>query len=98
MSTNSAETLPKTLSGVVCPQWVKCGRPNCRCSRGELHGPYHYRFWRQRGKLRKAYVRRSDVELVRAQCQARRQARIELAAWREVWHQMVAQVREVEQR
>jgi len=90
--------LPKTLPGVVCQQWVRCGRPGCRCARGSLHGPYFYRFWRDGGRLRKEYVRRSDVEQVRAQCQARRQARQELADWREVWRQMAAQFREVQQR
>jgi hypothetical protein len=90
--------LPKTLPGVVCQQWVRCGRPGCRCARGSPHGPYFYRFWRDGGRLRKQYVRRSDVGRVRAQCQARRQERQELADWREVWRQMAAQVREVEQR
>ena len=92
------KALPKTLPGVVCQQWVRCGRPGCRCARGSPHGPYFYRFWRDAGRLRKEYVRRSDVGQVRAQCQARRQARQELADWREVWRQMVAQVREVERR
>jgi hypothetical protein len=90
--------LPKTLPGVVCQQWVRCGRPACRCARGSLHGPYFYRFWREGGRLRKAYVRRPDVEQVRLWCRARRGARQELAGWREVWRQLVAQVREVEQR
>ena len=88
------EPLPKTLPGVVCQQWVRCGRPGCRCARGSPHGPYFYRFWRDGGRLRKEYVRRSDVAQVWAQCQARQ----ELAGWREVWRQMAAQVREVEQR
>ena len=51
-----------------------------------------------RGRLRKQYVRRSDVERVRGQCQARRRELRELADWREVWRQVMAQVRDVEQR
>jgi hypothetical protein len=96
--TKTSETLPKTLPGAVCQQWVRCGRPGCRCARGGLHGPYLYRFWREGGRLRKEYVRRPDVGRVRAQCQARRRARQELADWHGAWRQMVAQVREVEQR
>jgi hypothetical protein len=92
------ELLPKSLPGAICAQWVRCSRPNCRCARGSLHGPYHYRFWREGGRLRKEYVRRQDVDRVRAQCRARRQERQELADWREVWRELVAQVREVEQR
>lgn len=58
------EVLPKT--GAVCAQFVRCGKARCRCARGELHGPYYYRFtreptakgWRQR----KAYIRKSEAE------------------------------------
>jgi hypothetical protein len=85
------------LPGAVCTQWVRCSRAGCRCARGQLHGPYFYRFWRERGRLRKQYVKRVDVEQVRAQCQARRQERQELAAARELWRQLVTQVREAEQ-
>ena len=49
-----ARTLPKILRGSVHAQWVTCGKPGCRCSRGHLHGPYLYLFWRERGRLRKS--------------------------------------------
>ena len=90
------ETLPKTLAGVVCEQRVRCGKASCRCSRGHLHGPYFYRFWRHQGRLRKVYVPRAAVERVRAECAARRDIRAELAvSWR-VWRELLAQIRNVE--
>src|SRR5262249_25350961 len=96
MQNKSRETLPKTLPGVILPQWVRCGRPNCRCARGHLHGPYHYRFWREGGRLRKAYVKQSEVEAVRARCEARRRAhRDHKAAWG-TWRGLLAAVRQVE--
>lgn len=55
------------LPGAVCLQRVRCGKPNCRCARGELHTAY-YRFWHEGGRRRKAYVRRADVERTRAAC------------------------------
>jgi hypothetical protein len=73
--TNPEKTLPKMLAGSVCAQWVRCGRPNCHCARGRLHGPYHYRFFRHRGRLRKRYVKPADIGDVRAGCEARREAR-----------------------
>jgi hypothetical protein len=89
-------SLPKKLPGVVRPQWVRCGRPNCRCASDQLHGPYWYRFWRENGKLKKQYVRPADLEQVQARCEARRQARRDLQdGWR-VWRQLLAGVREVE--
>ncbi len=72
---SSAKPLPKMLPGSVCVQWVRCGRPNCRCAKGRLHGPYHYHFWREGGKLRKQYVKPEAVEDMRERCEARRRHR-----------------------
>jgi hypothetical protein len=93
------ETLPKTgLPGVVCVQWVRCGRPNCRCAGGRRHGPYHYRFFRDAGKLKKVYVGRADLEEVRARCNARRRLRQELALSLREWQRLTTFLREVESR
>ena len=67
------KAIPDKLPGSVQPQYVRCGNPDCRCVRGELHGPYWYRFWRdETGRLRKEYVRLADLEKVRAACAAMR--------------------------
>jgi len=63
------------LAGNVCAQWKKCGKPNCRCIRGELHGPYYYRFWWSGGRQHKSFVRKADVERVREACEAYRRYR-----------------------
>jgi hypothetical protein len=98
MQTAGREPLPKApLPGVVRPQRTRCGSRGCRCARGELHGPYYYRFWREGSRLRKAYVRPEHLEEVRARCEARRQARRELKAFWETWRQLLAAVRELEQ-
>jgi len=66
------KTIPEKLPGTVIAQRVRCGKPNCRCVRGELHGPYWYRFWRDdRGRLHKQYVRPAGLAEVRAACAAR---------------------------
>ncbi len=92
------KTLPKT--GSVCMQWVRCGRPNCRCARGELHGPYYYRFWREDGRLRKAYIKQADLAAVRAACEAERQflraGRLAHALGQQDWRRLIALLREVE--
>lgn len=68
--------LPKTLPGAICAQWVKCGKLTCKCARGELHGPYFYRFVWRKGRQRKLYVRRAEVELIRQACdEYRREAK-----------------------
>ncbi len=73
MQSNNLE-IEDELPGVVCSQMVRCSRANCRCAKGHLHGPYHYRFWRESGVLKKEYVPCKNVEKVSAAC-ARRQAR-----------------------
>ena len=95
VTSKTPEPLPKTLPGAVCAQRVRCGKPGCRCARGDGHLAY-YRFWREAGRLRKAYVRPADLEAVRAACEARRAERREVAeAWRR-WRELAAIVREAE--
>lgn len=36
------ETVEETSSGTVVIKKVDCGKENCKCQRGELHGPYKY--------------------------------------------------------
>ena len=64
MKTESEKTLPKTIAeitnGGIYVQRVRCGKSNCKCSRGELHTA-HYFFTRRNGRLIKIYVRKADV-------------------------------------
>jgi hypothetical protein len=67
----SADSLPKILrlarrGGSLQRQRVKCGKPGCKCSRGELHDGYYYFFMPTPAGLAKFYVRREDVPAVRA--------------------------------
>lgn len=63
-----------SLPGVLRTEWVRCGKPGCRCARGERHGPYLYRRWRENGRQRRAYVSAVDSDRVRAAT--------------ELWHQI----------
>ena len=93
-------SLPKELPGTVHAQYVRCGTSGCRCARGDLHGPYYYRFSWSGGKLRKRYVRLQDVETVRAACESRRlrekRRRAARRTNRELVRDMKRRVREVE--
>jgi hypothetical protein len=80
----SADSLPKILrlagrGGSLQTQRVRCGKPNCRCARGQLHEGYHYLFLSTPAGASKLYVRRRDVAAVRAVIvERRRRSR----AWR----------------
>jgi hypothetical protein len=58
------------LEGEVCEQYIRCGKPGCRCQSGQLHGPYHYRIWREGAHVRKVYVKAAELDAVRAACEA----------------------------
>ena len=58
------------LPGVLREERVRCGKATCRCARGDLHGPYLYRRWREGGRQRRRYVKPDDVEEVRAALEA----------------------------
>lgn len=35
---------------------VKCGKPGCKCTRGQLHGPYWYAYQQQGDKFKSRYI------------------------------------------
>lgn len=93
----NAKPLPKTLPGYICRQWKKCGKLICKCARGELHGPYFYRFGWAGGRQFKEYVRLADVEDVRSACQEYRELQAELREGRRSFRAMLALLRQHEQ-
>ena len=72
-------SLPKIepLRGAVCKQMKRCGKPNCKCAKGELHGPYYYRFFYRGGRQRKKYVKKGEVSATFAACLAYKRNRQE---------------------
>ena len=46
----------KPVTYVYREEYVRCGKKGCRCGRGERHGPYTYKYWREGARVRKAYV------------------------------------------
>lgn len=88
---------PKTLRGVVRPQRVKCGKPTCRCASGrqlDFHGPYYYRFWRENGRLRKAYVPVDKLDSVRAACRLRQADELAFRSARDRARSHLSEIRE----
>ena len=67
------------LAGSLVKQFVVCGKPGCRCSRGQKHGPLYYLYWKEQGRSRSLYVPRARVAEMRRQIQNYRGLRKELA-------------------
>lgn len=93
--TKNQSLQPKMLDGYVRAERVKCGKPNCKCSRGELHGVYYYRYTWDEGRRRKSYVKRSEVEQVRAACAEYRKLQRQLRAGRAEWRATLSRAREL---
>jgi hypothetical protein len=48
------------ISGSLYSTYKKCGNKNCRCAKGELHGPFNYLSKRVDGKTVLSFVRKAD--------------------------------------
>jgi len=65
--------LLKHGEGAICGSMVRCGRSTCKCARGELHGPYFYRFYRDKqGRQHRQYIPKAQVEAELEKQQERR--------------------------
>jgi hypothetical protein len=94
MKTKTQNLLPKMMPGTVHIQFVRCGKQNCKCAGGELHGAYYYHFIRVNGKLRKRYLKASEVEEIQRACHRRqKQEKEQREDNRTVW-QLLRQLRE----
>ena len=68
------------VAGSLVEQYVTCGKPTCRCARGEKHGPLYYLYWKDQGRSRSLYVPRDEVDALRGQLDTYRQVQAELVA------------------
>jgi hypothetical protein len=84
------------LAGGVRERWTTCGKPGCHCTRGIRHGPYYVRRWSENGQRHEEYIRRDQVDDVRAQCEARRQHEHQVVAARKEFRELTRMLKELE--
>jgi hypothetical protein len=80
-------------AGHVQRRRVRCGKPNCRCARGQFHVA-HYHVWKSDGVRYQRYIRRADVDAMRQACAEHRTLQAELLAGRESYKDMLRRVRD----
>jgi hypothetical protein len=73
-----ARLLPM-VAGSLVEQYVTCGKPRCRCTRGQKHGPLYYLYWKEPGRSRSLYVPRERVGELRRQVENYHRFQTELA-------------------
>ena len=80
--------------GHVQRRRVRCGKPNCKCARGEFHTAY-YHAWDADGVRYRRYLKRADVARVTAACEAHRELQTELRQGRAEYKRTLADLREL---
>ncbi len=93
-SANPATKMSDLLPGHVQMRRIKCGKPNCKCAKGELHIAY-YHVWHEGGRRFQRYIKKSHLEAVRKACQENRTFQTQLLAGRAEYKQMLARAREL---
>ncbi len=83
----------KMLPGFIASVRVRCGRSNCRCTRGDRHVS-HYHVTYSAGIRFRHYVRRNQVEEIRQACQAHRKLQAQLRTGRAEYKRTLAMTRE----
>jgi hypothetical protein len=56
------------LCGTIEARYKRCGKPNCKCAKGELHGPYYLRRWQRYGKRYSKHVKKGQVSATFEAC------------------------------
>ena len=56
-------TLSRLLHGSWVERYSVCARENCKCRRGERHGPRHYLVVNEGGRQRQKYVANAQVQV-----------------------------------
>jgi len=48
----------------VTTQYTYCKKGNCKCTRGKPHGPFHYLFFKQHGKIFHRYISQKNLSRI----------------------------------
>jgi hypothetical protein len=52
----------KMLKGSVVKKYKACGKEGCKCTKGDLHGPFYYLTYKEEGKTKMIFLRRNIWE------------------------------------
>lgn len=59
--------IEKDLKGTIVLKMIKCGKPLCKCAKGELHGPYPHLQTYVDGRIKTKYLNRKNYKEYRDQ-------------------------------
>ena len=62
---NELSTLTQILHGSWVERYSVCSRENCKCKRGQKHGPRRYLVINEKGKQKQKYIPNLQVDAVK---------------------------------
>ncbi len=80
------------VRGSLVRVYKACNKGGCRCTRGELHGPFWSLSWRERGRTRMYFVKAAGRPRVREAAQRYRRWRRLRAQWVKLGQQILVAV------
>lgn len=95
---NWAMRVGPILEGSLVEQYTVCGKPGCKCSRGEKHGPYWYLSQKVEGRTKMRYVPKAEVRKVRVLVRRYRELREARQRIRELTGQIEGLLDKIEER
>lgn len=84
------------LKGVLIGEMKRCGKLSCHCASGHLHGPYHYHYYREAGRLRKHYIKPENLAAVSEGIEARKRVQRERRVARWQIQRMIAELKQAD--
>ncbi len=53
--------------GTIQPKLLTCGKPNCKCTKGEKHGPYYYlAYHKEDGRMEWIYLPKKELAQIKS--------------------------------
>jgi hypothetical protein len=92
--TRNQKSAIKILPGHVARVRIRCGKPNCKCARGERHIAFYYVTYAD-GLRSRRYVRKSEVSQVKLACRAHRKFQSELLEGRRAYSLLMRRVKDL---
>jgi hypothetical protein len=80
----------RLLRGSLLERPKFCGKPGCKCTRGEPHPPSLYLSHLEEGTVRHVFIRAADHERVRQEAGSYKEFRQALRRWRAIQKELDA--------
>jgi len=83
------------IAGSLYETYRTCGKPSCRCARGEMHGPFMALSTREQGRRSVKHIRHGDEDWVKKRAVEYREYQKALAKLRKTNMEILAALKDL---